>query len=176
MSTTALAYIDPASTSYIVQIIAGLFIAGGAAIGIYRHKIRLFFRKRKEKNCKPKRPQQHRQSLRRRCKRNDPRRRHEGTSGALPLKPRQGFHPCTRYFTALRAVKRLKYKEACMYQHIKTPCRFALRGVIIHLSFEPRTARFNNGIKGHSPWRCRPPRFASRLRDSFLRFARNFGR
>lgn len=48
-SGSALAYIDPASTSYIIQIIAGVFIAGGAAIGIYWHKIKLFFRKRKEK-------------------------------------------------------------------------------------------------------------------------------
>ena len=48
-STSASAYIDPASTSYIIQIIGGVFLAGGAAIAIYWHKIKLFFRKRKEK-------------------------------------------------------------------------------------------------------------------------------
>ncbi len=48
-STSALAYIDPASTSYIIQIIGGVFLAGGAAVAIYWHKIKLFFRKRKEK-------------------------------------------------------------------------------------------------------------------------------
>ena len=47
ISTSALAYIDPASTSYIVQIVAGIFIAGGATIGIYWQKIKLFFQKRK---------------------------------------------------------------------------------------------------------------------------------
>ncbi|NLV59040.1 MAG: hypothetical protein GXY67_09745 [Clostridiales bacterium] len=55
-SSTALAYIDPASTSYIVQIIAGVFIAGGAAVGIYWHKIKLFFRKRKEKKAAQAKP------------------------------------------------------------------------------------------------------------------------
>ena len=48
-SGSALAYIDPASTSYILQIIGGVLLAGGAAVGIYWHKIKLFFRKRKEK-------------------------------------------------------------------------------------------------------------------------------
>ena len=48
-SGSALAYIDPASTSYVIQIVAAVFAAGGAAVGIYRKKIQLFFRKRKQK-------------------------------------------------------------------------------------------------------------------------------
>lgn len=38
--TTAMAYIDPAATSYLIQIIAGVFIAGGAAIGVYWTKFK----------------------------------------------------------------------------------------------------------------------------------------
>ena len=34
-SGSALAYIDPASTSYVIQIVAAVFAAGGAAVGIY---------------------------------------------------------------------------------------------------------------------------------------------
>ena len=49
LSTSALAYIDPASTSYVVQIVAAVFAAGGAVIGIYWKKIQLYFRKRKQK-------------------------------------------------------------------------------------------------------------------------------
>ena len=48
-SGSALAYIDPASTSYVIQIVAAVFAAGGAAIGIYWKKIQLFLRKRKQK-------------------------------------------------------------------------------------------------------------------------------
>ena len=48
LSTSALAYIDPATTSYVVQIIAGVFLAGGAAVGIYWHKIKRFFKNRKK--------------------------------------------------------------------------------------------------------------------------------
>jgi hypothetical protein len=49
LSTTALAYIDPAATSYILQIVAGVVIAGGIAVGIFWRKIRLFFRNMKMK-------------------------------------------------------------------------------------------------------------------------------
>lgn len=41
------AYIDPATTSYLIQIIAGIVIACGAAIGIFWNKITRFFRKKK---------------------------------------------------------------------------------------------------------------------------------
>jgi len=46
-STTAFAYIDPATTSYLIQVIAGVFIGAGAVIGIFWKKIRLFFRNKK---------------------------------------------------------------------------------------------------------------------------------
>lgn len=39
---TAHAYIDPATTSYIFQIVAGLFIAFGAAIVVFWKKIRIW--------------------------------------------------------------------------------------------------------------------------------------
>ena len=44
------AYIDPAATSYIVQIIAGVVIACGVAVGVFWKKIRLFFKNRKMKH------------------------------------------------------------------------------------------------------------------------------
>ncbi len=40
------AYIDPASTSYIIQIAAGAVIAIGTLIGVYRNKIKRFFKKK----------------------------------------------------------------------------------------------------------------------------------
>ena len=39
-AVTSAAYIDPATTSYVIQIIAGIVIAGGTAIGIIRSKLR----------------------------------------------------------------------------------------------------------------------------------------
>lgn len=43
------AYLDPATTSYIIQVVAGVVIAGGVAIGVFWKKIRLFFRNMKMK-------------------------------------------------------------------------------------------------------------------------------
>lgn len=43
----AYAYLDPATTTYIIQIAAGIVIALGASVGIFWKRIRLFFRKRK---------------------------------------------------------------------------------------------------------------------------------
>lgn len=37
------AYLDPGTVTYVVSMIAGLFIAGGAALAIFRRKIKLFF-------------------------------------------------------------------------------------------------------------------------------------
>lgn len=39
----AFAYLDPGTVTYVVSMIAGLFIAGGAALAIFRRKIKLFF-------------------------------------------------------------------------------------------------------------------------------------
>ncbi len=48
-SGTSHAYLDPGTSTYVIQIIAGAFISAGAAIGIYRHKIMMFIKK-KQKN------------------------------------------------------------------------------------------------------------------------------
>lgn len=45
-STTAHAYIDPATTSYIIQIVAGIVIALGTVVGIYWKKIKGAFKKK----------------------------------------------------------------------------------------------------------------------------------
>lgn len=38
---------DPATLTYVVQIIAGVFIAGGVAVGVYWRKIKKLFSKDK---------------------------------------------------------------------------------------------------------------------------------
>ena len=40
-------YIDPATTSYLIQIIVGVAIAVGTGIGIFRSKIKKAFRRKK---------------------------------------------------------------------------------------------------------------------------------
>ena len=40
-------YIDPATSAYIIQIIAGIVISCGVVLGIFRAKIMMFFRERK---------------------------------------------------------------------------------------------------------------------------------
>lgn len=42
------AYVDPATLTYVIQIVAGLFIAGGVAIGVYWRKIKKAFTKKKD--------------------------------------------------------------------------------------------------------------------------------
>lgn len=44
---TSYAYIDPATTSYLFQIVAGLFIAFGASIVVFRKKITTWFQQLK---------------------------------------------------------------------------------------------------------------------------------
>ena len=41
----AAAYIDPATTSYIIQIVAGIAIAAGTAVGIFWNKLKRKFKK-----------------------------------------------------------------------------------------------------------------------------------
>lgn len=43
LAVPAFAYLDPGTVTYVVSMIAGLFIAGGAALAIFRRKIKLFF-------------------------------------------------------------------------------------------------------------------------------------
>ncbi len=45
--TPAWAYVDPATLTYVIQIVAGLFIAGGVAVGVYWRKIKKLFSKDK---------------------------------------------------------------------------------------------------------------------------------
>jgi glycerol uptake facilitator-like aquaporin len=42
----ASAYIDPSAATYIIQAVAGVFIAGGAAVTIYWRKIKKFVTER----------------------------------------------------------------------------------------------------------------------------------
>lgn len=44
---TSYAYIDPATTTYLIQIVAGVFIAAGATVGIFWKKIKLSIRNKK---------------------------------------------------------------------------------------------------------------------------------
>ncbi len=39
LGMNAKAYIDPSAVTYIIQAVAGVLIAGGAALTIFRHKI-----------------------------------------------------------------------------------------------------------------------------------------
>ena len=43
-TTTASAYIDPATTAMLTQIIAGVFITLGVVLGVYRRKVIMFFK------------------------------------------------------------------------------------------------------------------------------------
>jgi len=47
--TYAFAYIDPSAMTYIIQIIAGVVIAAGAAVGFYWRRIKRAVRGRKNK-------------------------------------------------------------------------------------------------------------------------------
>ena len=40
-------YIDPSAVTYVVQMVAGVLIALGAVLAVFRHKIFAFFRKNK---------------------------------------------------------------------------------------------------------------------------------
>ncbi|MDO5111451.1 MAG: hypothetical protein Q4E65_04000 [Clostridia bacterium] len=46
---TTHAYLDPATTSYVIQAVTGVFIALGAVVGIFWKRIKLFFRDKKMK-------------------------------------------------------------------------------------------------------------------------------
>lgn len=46
MTPVCYAYIDPATTSYLIQIIAGVVIALGTVVGIYWNKLKRLFKKK----------------------------------------------------------------------------------------------------------------------------------
>lgn len=52
LSINAHAYIDPSAVTYIIQAVAAIFIALGAAITVFRHKIFSFFKKNSRKKAK----------------------------------------------------------------------------------------------------------------------------
>ena len=47
--STAMAYIDPSAMTYVIQIVAGVVIAAGAALGFYWRRIKRALSKRKNK-------------------------------------------------------------------------------------------------------------------------------
>lgn len=51
-STYAFAYLDPSTMTYAIQVVAGVFIAAGAFIGIYWHKIKRTLKGNKKKKKK----------------------------------------------------------------------------------------------------------------------------
>ncbi len=57
LSLSASAYIDPASTSYVIQVIAGIFIACGATVAVFWRKISFWFKKKKVERLKKQRDQ-----------------------------------------------------------------------------------------------------------------------
>lgn len=48
-SATASAYIDPSAMTYIVQVVVGIVVVGGAAFGFYFNKLKRALRKKGEK-------------------------------------------------------------------------------------------------------------------------------
>lgn len=48
LSNVSFAYIDPSAVTYVVQAVAAVFIALGAILTVFRHKIVQFFKKGKK--------------------------------------------------------------------------------------------------------------------------------
>lgn len=51
-ATPAYAYIDPATTSYVIQALAGVVIACGATILVFWRKIQFWFKKKRAERLK----------------------------------------------------------------------------------------------------------------------------
>lgn len=54
LGNTSFAYIDPSAVTYVIQAVAGVAIAIGAACTVYKHKIMKFFRNQKKKRARRK--------------------------------------------------------------------------------------------------------------------------
>jgi len=54
LTTTAYAYIDPATTAMLAQIVAGVFITLGVVFGVFRRKIIMVFKNLSVKRTKRK--------------------------------------------------------------------------------------------------------------------------
>lgn len=52
LGNTSYAYIDPSAVTYIIQAVAAVFIALGALVTVFRHKIAAFFKKNSHKTAK----------------------------------------------------------------------------------------------------------------------------
>jgi hypothetical protein len=52
LSGPVLAYLDPGTVTYVVSMLAGLLIAAGAALAIFRRKVKLFFQNLGKKKTK----------------------------------------------------------------------------------------------------------------------------
>ena len=52
LSIHAHAYIDPSAVTYVIQAVAAVFVALGAIITVFRHKIFSFFKKGKKSSEK----------------------------------------------------------------------------------------------------------------------------
>ena len=48
LTMPGVAYIDPSAVTYVIQAVAGVVIALGAALTIFRHKIFAFFKGKKK--------------------------------------------------------------------------------------------------------------------------------
>ncbi|MCL2082263.1 MAG: hypothetical protein FWH04_03380 [Oscillospiraceae bacterium] len=46
LTVSAFAYLDPSTTTALIQLIAGLAVAAGVGFGIFRHKIKHLFQKK----------------------------------------------------------------------------------------------------------------------------------
>ena len=51
LAVSAAAYLDPSAMTYVIQAVAGVVIASGAALVIYWKKIKLFFKKKAKKKA-----------------------------------------------------------------------------------------------------------------------------
>ena len=58
LSTTAYAYIDPATTTYVIQAVAGVVIACGATVLVFWRRIQFWFKKKKAERVKKQRAAQ----------------------------------------------------------------------------------------------------------------------
>lgn len=52
LGNTSYAYIDPSAVTYVIQAVVAVFIALGALVTVFRHKIAAFFKKNSSKAAK----------------------------------------------------------------------------------------------------------------------------
>lgn len=52
LSMNAHAYVDPSAVTYVIQAVAAVFVALGAVVAVFRHRIVAFFSKNSKKSAK----------------------------------------------------------------------------------------------------------------------------